>query len=235
MSGPVFDSRVEAVLERLHAQEAQQFRSLVRHYFFDVLPKRWLGRKYTYPDADFMRDKLVALDRDKCHFCYLLCRATGARRVVEFATSFGVSTIYLAAAVRDNIRSNGGSGVVIGTEIEPSKVAAARANFAEAGLSEFIDLREGDARETLKAIGGSVDFLLLDSWIPLALPILKLVAPQLRPGAIVLCDNTSRFPKEYAEYLTFVRNPRNGFRSTVLPYGGGFELSVKLPPASDAQ
>src|SRR5258708_40076660 len=92
----------------------------------------------------FRSDKLVALDRDKAEFCYQLCRATNARRVVEAGTSHGISALYLAAAVRDNILAGGGGdGVVIGTEYEPAKAAAARAHFAEAGLSEFIDLREG--------------------------------------------------------------------------------------------
>jgi predicted O-methyltransferase YrrM len=225
---PLCDPRAEAVAERLHAIGEGQQEALTRHYLTNVLPKREAGEKYTYPNADFMRDKLIPLDRDKCYLCYLLCRAVRATRVVEFATSFGVSTIYLAAAVRDNVRENGGSGVVIGTEIEPTKAKAARANFTEAGLIEFIDLREGDARETLKDAGGPVDFLLLDSWIPLARPIAELLAPQLRLGAMVLCDNTTQFAEEYKDYLNFVRNPGNGFRSITLPHDGGFELSVRI-------
>jgi predicted O-methyltransferase YrrM len=232
MLSPLCDARAEGVLERLHALGDRQFKTLVRHYLLNVVPRRWFGRKYTYPDRKFMLDKLVPLDRDKCCLCYLLCRAVNAKRVVEFATSFGVSTIYLAAAVRDNARADGSNGLVIGTEIEPNKAAAARANFAEAGLSEFIDLREGDARETLKDTGGPVDLLLLDSWIPLAKPILELVAPRLRPGAVVLCDNTAQFRREYQEFLDYIRNPDNGFRSMVLPHAGGFEFSVRLPRSS---
>ena len=104
----------------------------------------------------FLSDKMVALDRDKAQFCYLFCRSLRATRVVEAGTSFGVSTLYLAAAVRDNQVEN---GVVIGTEYEPKKVEIARANFKEAGLSEFIELREGDLRQTLQDVGGPVDFI----------------------------------------------------------------------------
>lgn len=229
MLNPLCDPRAEAVANRLHAIGERQSRSLVRHYLLNVVPKRLVGQRYTYPNSTFMRDKLVPLDRDKCYLCYLLCRAVNAKRVVEFATSFGVSTIYLAAAVRDNVRADGGNGIVIGTEIEPSKATAARANFIEAGLEKFIDLREGDARTTLKDTNGPVDLLLLDSWIPLARPVAEIVAPQLRPGAIILCDNTTQFAKEYSEYLAYVRNPANGFRSMVLPHAGGFEFSVKIP------
>ena len=177
----------------------------------------------------FRRDKLVALDRDKAEFCYQLCRASDARRIVEIGTSHGVSTLYLAAAVRDNIRASGGTGTVIGTEYEPEKAAAARAHFAQAGLDGFIELREGDLRETLKQIDGPVDFMLVDIWIAIARPGLELVAPHLRPGAIVVCDNTEQHREAYADYFAFLNDPANRFRTMTLPFGGGFELSVRCP------
>ena len=177
----------------------------------------------------FRSDKLVALDRDKAEFCYQLCRAADARRIVEIGTSHGVSTLYLAAAVRDNVRAAGGTGMVIGTEYEPAKAARARAHFAQAGLDRFIDLREGDLRETLKQIDGPVDFLLVDIWIAMARPALELVAPHLRPGAIVICDNTEQHRGDYADYFDFLNDPANGFRTMTLPFGGGLELSVRCP------
>src|SRR6185295_9485324 len=161
----------------------------------------------------FLSDKLVALDRDKAEFCYQVCRALRARRVVEAGTSFGVSTLFLAAAVRDNLRADGGQGVVIGTEFEPAKAGAARANFAEADLAEFIDLREGDLRETLVDVGGPVDFMLVDIWTPMARPALELVAPRLREGAVVICDITSQFPEAYREYFDFINDPANSLRT----------------------
>ncbi|MGZ3339103.1 MAG: O-methyltransferase, partial [Reyranella sp.] len=163
-------------------------------------------------------------------FCYQLCRAGNARRIVEIGTSYGVSTLYLAAAVRDNTRTSGGDGVVIGTEYEPAKAEAARAHFAEAGLSRFIDLREGDLRQTLKKIDGPVDFVLMDIWIAMARPALELVAPHLRPGAIVVCDNTEQYRSAYADYFAFLAEPANGFRTMTLPFDGGLELSVHCPP-----
>jgi len=148
--------------------------------------------------------------------------------VVEFGTSFGVSTIYLAAAVRDTVRERGGEGIVIGTEIEPSKAEIAVANIAEAGLDPFVEVRVGDARETLKDAGGPVDFLLLDSWIPLVRPVMDVMMPQLRRGAMVLCDNVEVYEREYSDYTSFVRDPKNGFRSVLLSHQGGLEISIKL-------
>ena len=222
------DARVDAVLARLDEQGRQQSAEMRRYY--DA--KRQSSKRTTDPaskgDMDFVRDKLVALDPEKCDLCYTLCRAIGARRVVEFGTSFGVSTIYLATAVRDTVRERGGEGIVIGTEIEPSKAEIAVTNIAEAGLSSFVEVRVGDARETLKDAGGPVDFLLLDSWIPLVRPVIDVMAPQLRHGAMVLCDNVEMYEREYSDYTSFIRDPKNGFRSVLLSHQGGLEISIKL-------
>ncbi len=214
------DPELEILLAELHARSDEQAASLTE-----------AERRPEYASDQSLRtlrrDKLVALDRDKAEFCYQLCRATNARRIVELGTSFGVSTLYLAAAVRDNVRATGGHGVVIGTEYEPDKAAAARRHFAKAGLSPFIDLREGDLRETLLEIDGPLDFVLVDIWIRMARPALELVSPHLRPGAVVLCDNTLRHRADYADYFAFLDDPSNGFRTMTLPFDGGFELSVR--------
>ena len=165
----------------------------------------------------------ISLDQGK--FMYLLCRAMRATRVVEFATSFGMSTLHFAAAVRDN-----GGGIVIGSELVPEKVAVARRNLAEAGLADLVDIRQGDARETLRNLGGPVDFALIDGWPQgepsLARAVFETVAPQLRVGGMAMNDNGEE------DYLAFVRNPANGFVSMSLPISsptkGPTELTVKI-------
>ena len=94
-----------------------------------------------------------------------------------------------------------------------------------AGLGGFIDLREGDLRETLDGIEGPIDFMLVDIWIRMARPALELVAPHLRRGAIVICDNTARFRADYADYFACLES--NGFRTMTLPFDGGLELSIR--------
>jgi predicted O-methyltransferase YrrM len=214
------DPQLKGLLDDLHARSDGQVAAL----------ERFLAGQASRPSTEdeikaFRSDKLVALDRDKAEFCYQLCRAIDARRIVEIGTSFGVSTLYLAAAVRDNIRASGGTGVVIGTEYEPAKASAARAHFEQADLSGLIDLREGDLRETLRSIEGSVDFLLVDIWIRMARPALELVTPHLKRGAIVICDNTARYRAEYADYFAFLES--NGFRTMTLPFDGGLEFSIR--------
>jgi predicted O-methyltransferase YrrM len=234
-SARVLDPRAQAVVDRLHTESDRQARAMARaraRAGKRAPVRRGDARDYTQTPAGkaLLADKLVALDRDKAELCYALCRATNARRVVEAGTSFGVSTVYLAAAVRDNGRPGEPLGVVIGTEHEPGKARAARETFAAAGVADFVDLREGDLRETLRSLEGPIDFMLSDIWIPLARPALELVAPRMRVGAIVVCDNTKVFRSAYREYLAFVGDPANGFATMTLPFDGGLELSVKVRP-----
>jgi predicted O-methyltransferase YrrM len=145
-----------------------------------------------------------------------------ARRVVEFATSVGLSTLYFAAAIRDN-----GGGLVIGSELVDAKVDAARRNLAAAGLDDYAEIRPGDGRETLRDLGGPVDFALIDGWPTasepsLAREVIEIVAPQLRVGGYVMNDNAE------PDFVDFIRDPANGFISITLPLKGGTELSVKV-------
>ena len=146
-----------------------------------------------------------------------------ARRIVEFGTSFAVSTIYLAAAVRDN-----GSGCVIGSEFEPTKAAKARENVAEAGLGDLVEIREGDAQETLKNPKGTVDMVFLDGHKDLYLSILKMLTPHLRKGAVVVADNIYTFRRALTPYVRYISDSRNGFNSVVLHLKDGTAYSVRL-------
>ena len=172
-----------------------------------------------------MADKLEALDRDKAEFCYMICRAIGARRIVEAGTSFGVSTLYLAAAVRDN-----GGGVVLAAEREPAKVRLARANYDAAGLAGFIELHEADVVQACEGFAGPIDFVLFDIWADAVRPMLDILLPRLRPGAVICTDNTAGEwnRKNYAALFELLEDPAHGFRTMTLPFQGGFELSVKF-------
>jgi predicted O-methyltransferase YrrM len=176
--------------------------------------------------APELREAWICVPREVGDLLATLVRATGARTVVEFGTSFGVSTTFLAAALRDNGgRDDSGGATVITTELEPTKAAVAAANLRRAGLDDLVDLRVGDARETLAGLP-EVDLLLLDGWSELYLPVLRVVEPRLRPGALVIADDTDRFPDALADYLAHVRG--EGYRSQPLPLGDGLEMSVRL-------
>jgi len=222
------DPKLERLLAQLHRRSKAQVKPMEK--YFAEFPRKTKPADRPAAARKYLGDKLVALDPDKAQFCYQICRALSARRIVEAGTSYGVSTLYLAAAARDTVREHGGSAVVIGTEYEPTKAKAARANFAKAGLSEFIDLREGDLRETLKDIGGPVDFVLMDIWVEMARPALERLAPYLHPGSIVVADNTASpmWNAGYQDYFRFIADPANRLRTMTLPFSGGFELTVRV-------
>ena len=123
-------------------------------------------------------------------FLYILARSQRSELIAEFGTSFGISTIHLACAVRDS-----GRGRVVTTELNHDKVLAARENLREAGLSDLVEVREGDALETLRELDGQVDLLFLDGWNQLYLPVLKVVEPHLRSGSLIVADDVDLFPE----------------------------------------
>ncbi|MEO8903274.1 MAG: class I SAM-dependent methyltransferase [Polyangiaceae bacterium] len=163
------------------------------------------------------KDMFLPVSPETGRLLYLLARATKARSIVEFGTSFGLSTLHLAAALKDN-----GGGRLIGSEFEPAKVSRARQHLVDAGLSEFVEIREGDALETLaRDLPDSVDMLVLDGAKVLYPRILSLVEARLRPGALVLADNADHNP----EFLSYIRSPTSGYVS--VPFAEDVELFMR--------
>jgi predicted O-methyltransferase YrrM len=215
-STPIRDSKIEAVLERLHlAAEAQEEE-------FE-LAGRPRNTKNTQWGPNFLKDKMIPIHREQGAFLYLLGRSIRAKTIVEFGTSHGLSTIYLAAAIRDN----GGEGQVIGTEFVPEKMAQAQRNLEETGLSRFARIREGDARQTLRELPDGIDLCLMDGFPPYSLEVFRLIAPRLRKGGIVVVDGTETLREPQADFLAYLSDRRNGFRYTELSFGDGTGLAVK--------
>ena len=165
-----------------------------------------------------LKDFPLPVSRETGSLLYMLARSSGAKNIVEFGTSFGISTLHLAAALRDN-----GGGRLITSEFEPSKVARARDHLTAGGLIDLVEIREGDALQTLSIdIPPTVDLLLLDGAKALYPDILDLVESRLRPGALIVADNADDSP----DYLARVRAPANGYLST--PFAEDVELSMRI-------
>jgi predicted O-methyltransferase YrrM len=205
---------VETVLSRMFAAAAAQDRT--------GRPELPPGRTYETATADEMseayQDRYIPVSPEAGHLLYALARAIRPETIVEFGLSYGVSTIYLAAAVTDN-----GTGRVLTTELNLKKVDAAWANLQEAGVGEVVTILPGDALETLADVPGPVGLVLLDGWKNLCLPVLRLLEPKLAPGALVAADDSSF--ANMADYLAYVRDPANGYVSVSFPVEDGVELS----------
>ena len=211
------------LLDRMFAEAEAPAPPQVRAALAQLTPEERSRLSASTDEADYRtfyglaRDAYLAVSRDTARLLYMLVRACGARSVVEFGTSFGVSTLHLAAGLRDN-----GGGQVITTEFEPSKATRARENFAAGGLADLIDLREGDALQTLaRDLPGQIDLVLLDGAKSLYPAVLTLLEEHLRPGALIIADNADRSP----EYLDRVRSATSGYTS--VPFAGDVELSMR--------
>lgn len=167
-----------------------------------------------------LKDFPLPISRETGTLLYMLVRSSNARAIVEFGTSIGVSTLHLAAALRDN-----GGGHLITSEFETTKAARAHKNLVAAGLGliDQVEIRVGDALHTLSTnLPDSIDLVLLDGAKSLYPDILNLVEKKLRHGALVIADNADHNP----DYLAWIREPKNGYLS--VPFGSDVEVSMRI-------
>lgn len=209
------------LLERLFAEDdaASAAVTAAMADLFEEEQARLMRSKTAYLDFyGRLRDVPLAVSRETGALLYMLARGCGARTIVEFGTSFGISTLHLAAALRDN-----GGGRLITSEFESAKVARARENMVAGGLIDLVEIREGDALQTLGIdLPETIDLLLLDGAKALYPAILSLVESRLRPGALIIADDADYSPS----YLARVRSPAEGYLST--PFAEDVELSMRL-------
>ncbi len=206
---------VRAILDRLFAAAALQ----------EADPSQWpagpsLADATPQERADALDTAYLPISAQGGNLLYTLIRASRPDTIVEFGTSFGISTIYLAAAATDN-----GSGHVLSTELSKTKVAAARANLAEAGLADVVTILHGDAMEMLADVPQKVDFLLLDGWKDLCLPVLRLLEDRLPPGALVIADDATM--PSMSAYLDYVHDRTTGYVNVAFPVEDGMEISCR--------
>ncbi|USQ97974.1 O-methyltransferase [Caulobacter sp. RL271] len=209
------------LLERLFT-EADEASPRNDPAFSDVTPEeqqRLMRSKTEYVELySRLKDYPLAVSRETGALLYMLARSIRAAAIVEFGTSFGLSTLHLAAALRDN-----GGGQLITTEFEPSKAARAQASFEAAGVADLIEIRQGDALQTLaRDLPETIDLVLLDGAKALYPEILALLESRLRPGALIVADNADYAP----DYMGRVRSPMAGYLS--VPFAEDVELSMRL-------
>ncbi|MFS8197486.1 O-methyltransferase [Streptomyces sp. CWNU-52B] len=212
------DPRVEAALDRMFAQAADD-----DAHYGRIRANRPPGPAPTsaQEQADAAAEIYMPISAEGGRLLYNLVRAVRPAGVVEFGMSFGISTLHLAAAVRDN-----GTGHVFTTELNEHKIATAGRTFTETGLADVITVLEGDALATLEKLDAQVDLVLLDGWKDLCLPVLHLLEPRLKPGTLVIADDVDQ--ESMRPYLDHVRDPANGYQSVTFPVEDGMEISCRL-------
>jgi predicted O-methyltransferase YrrM len=211
-------AKVKAVFARLFAASARQDGSP------PALPEGFVYQRSSPQErADAMSAVYMPISAQGGDLLYSLVRASRPDTIVEFGTSFGISTIYLACAVLDN-----GKGHIFSTELSTAKVEAAHRNLLEAGVADKVTILRGDALETLTDVPGPIGLALLDGWKDMNLPVLKLLEPRLAAGALVVADDSSF--ATMADYLHYVRDRANGYVSVTFPVADGMEISCRSCP-----
>jgi len=173
--------------------------------------------------SEMLKGAYLPVPHDVGRLLYMLARTHPCTMIVEFGTSFAISTIHMAAAVRDN-----GGGKVVTTELNAEKAAHAGENLREAGLDDLVEIRVGDARQTLRGLEDAVDFAFIDGWKELYLPVLKVIEPRLRPGALVVADNLASAGSILKDYVDYVGSERNGYLSVQVPLGDRLSVAMRL-------
>ena len=212
---------LEPLLDRLFAEAAAasaETEALVAELSNEEQARLMQSKTEYFGLYERLKNVPLAISRETGALLYMLARSCGARTIVEFGTSFGISTLHLAAALRDN-----GGGRLITSEFEPSKIARARDHLTAGGLIDLVEIRQGDALQTLSTdLPDTIDLVLLDGAKALYPEILSLVESRLRPGAFIVADNADYSP----DYLARVRSRANGYMST--PFAEDVELSMRI-------
>jgi predicted O-methyltransferase YrrM len=194
----MLDDRVRAVLERLQREDAGE-------------------RARGLPPAE--RSRAVAPTTGQ--FLFALVAPQVDCEVLEIGASRGYSTVWLAAGVRHL------GGRVLSLESDPAKAAAWRANIAEAGLEEWAELIEGDAKQTVPEIDDVFDIVFLDAEKEDYELLFQAVRPKLEPGALVIADNVLSHQATLGAYVE-ARKSDSAVESLTVPLDRGLELSVIL-------
>ena len=191
----MIDDRVDAVLERLYADDAAQ-------------------RAAGLPSSQRTRN----VERETGRWLALLVRATKAGELLEIGSSNGVSTIWLAAAARQN------GGQVTGTEILPERTAEANRNLVDAGLDTVAKVVAGDAQATVASITGPFDLVFIDAEKDDYVDHLEAVVDRVRVGGLILADNV--ISHDVSAYQAAVR-ALSDLETVTIPIDRGVEFTLK--------
>jgi predicted O-methyltransferase YrrM len=194
----MLDERVRAVLERLEREDADE-------------------RERGVPAAERSR----AVTRATGQFLFSLVAPHWDCEVLEVGASRGYSSIWLGAGVRYF------GGHLTSLESDPRKIEAWRANIAEAGLEDWVDLIEGDAAETIPGIADVFDIVFLDAEKETYENLFQAARDKVEPGALFVADNVLSHADTLAAYVE-ARQADPTLESVTVPLDRGLELSVLL-------
>ena len=150
--------------------------------------------------SDF-KDAYLAISKEQGKDLVKMIKEKKIKNIVEFGTSFGISTLFLAQGVMET------GGNIITTELIESKARKALENFKQAGVNNLIELRIGDAIKTLANHNEPIDLLLLDGWKDLYLPLFQMLEPNFHDNTVIYVDNAD-MAESHSFLKTVSQNPK---------------------------
>ncbi|MEP3371503.1 MAG: class I SAM-dependent methyltransferase [Maribacter dokdonensis] len=161
------------------------------------------------------KDTYLAISKKQGEDIVHLIKENRIKNVVEFGSSFGISTLYLSEGILET------NGSIVTTELIDSKAKKAIENFKNAGVDHLIEMRIGDAMETLKGYAEPIDLLFLDGWKDLYLSLFQMLEPNFHSKTIVYVDNaemhdTKRFLKEIQQTNKYHLTPKHDGKVVII-------------------
>jgi len=164
-------------------------------------------------------------------FLYTIAKLARARSILEFGTAIGYSAIWFGRA------SASWNGRVTTIEIDPKIAEEARSNIKEAGLSNHIEVRLGDAVEVVKTLAGPYDLVFIDGDKHQYIQLAELSLPKVPSGGLLMADNvlwsgrvvekrpdeTTKAILAFNEFIT--AHPQ--LETVIVPLRDGISLSIK--------
>lgn len=170
----------------------------------DIVQKQ--GRRLNVPTAD---GRLLRL----------LAESIGAKQIVEFGTSNGISAIWMSLALRKN------DGKLITHEIDPNTAALARENFAAVGVTDIVTVVVGDGHEKAKELKGPIDLVFIDADKEGYADYLKKTLPLVRPGGLIVAHNMN--PRMAAGDFVKAITTNPDLETVFYMEGGGVSITLK--------
>ncbi len=164
--------------------------------------------------------RIRAMDPDAAKLLSILAVSNKARNIVEVGSGVGYSTLWLAYAASLT------GGKVLACELDPAKADLLRANIEQAGMSAWVEILVGDARDLLRQRDEPVDFLFLDAKKDLYETYFDVVYKRMGMGAMIVADNVVSHADELLDFITYMQN-HPSLESVSVPLGRGLEVTVK--------
>lgn len=136
----------------------------------------------------------IQVGADEGRFLQVLIAAAGVKNIVEIGTLGGYSTLWMARAIPDD-------GHIHTLEKSPENAAMARGHFAESEVGSKITVHEGDAVASLDSLDGLFDMVFIDADKASYCKYLDWAEKHIRPGGLIVGDNTFLFGGVYQDPL----------------------------------